>query len=371
MLTVQQNHPGRMDDPAASFSSSGPAASSCDAAAPRSQIPELAVGISNKAQIGVEQDTEADESVPASPITVNTMQQLLKRPFADVLKEITTTMQLKSTAHVAAEQLRHLLHHDSSHHAEVVTSPVMGLLVSLVRESPGLPASGSAMAVLAMLALTPQGRETLRAEQATVASLKFLHIKGVLQKPNAEAALMLLQNASCDRLTRQALHKAEALPVLLELLVSNANLLKVQPRLSGPLAGFLSNMVVGDSDSNTAKQAFVRAGGIEAVCKVLSEWGRYDRAPATQRLQLLLSEVSSTPQYTMRVQELAGGNAMLAGGQPGSSRAAPTAPGSTSGAAALLGKGVPLGTPRMPASDRITSEVLKHTPSDDEPHIDY
>lgn len=105
--------------------------------------------------------------------------------------------------------------------------------------------------------------------------------------------------------------------------------------------------------------------------QVLSEWGRYDRAPATQRLQLLLSEVSSTPQYTMRVQELAGGNAMLAGGQPGSSRAAPTAPGSTSGAAALLGKGVPLGTPRMPASDRITSEVLKHTPSDDEPHIDY
>lgn len=94
--TVQQNHPGRMDDPAASFSSSGPAASSCDPAAPRSQIPELAVGISNKAQIGVEQDTEADEYVPASPITVNTMQQLLKRPFADVLKEITATMQVSA-----------------------------------------------------------------------------------------------------------------------------------------------------------------------------------------------------------------------------------------------------------------------------------
>lgn len=59
-------------------------------------MPELAVGISNKAQIGVEQDTEADESVPASPITVNTMQQLLKRPFADVLKEITATMQVSS-----------------------------------------------------------------------------------------------------------------------------------------------------------------------------------------------------------------------------------------------------------------------------------
>jgi hypothetical protein len=81
-------------------------------------------------------------------------------------------MQLKSTAHLAAEQLRYLLHHDSSHHAEVITSPVMGLLVSLVRESPGLPASGSAMAVLAMLALAPQGRATLRAEQASLSVLK-------------------------------------------------------------------------------------------------------------------------------------------------------------------------------------------------------
>jgi hypothetical protein len=105
-------------------------------------------------------------------------------------------------------------------------------------------------------------------QQLRLSICRFLHIKGVLQKPNAEAALLLLQNASCDRLTRQALHKAEALRVLLDLLVSNAAWLKQQPKLSGPLAGLLSNLVVADNDSNAAKQAFVRAGGIEAVCQV-------------------------------------------------------------------------------------------------------
>jgi hypothetical protein len=45
------------------------------------------------------QDANMDESVPASPITVNTMQQLLKRPFAEVLKEITATLQVCPARH--------------------------------------------------------------------------------------------------------------------------------------------------------------------------------------------------------------------------------------------------------------------------------
>lgn len=81
-------------------------------------------------------------------------------------------LQLKSTAHLAAEQLRYLLHHDSSHHSEVLGSPVLQLLVGIVRESPGLTTSGSAMAVLAMLALSPEGRAALRAEQAVAPVVK-------------------------------------------------------------------------------------------------------------------------------------------------------------------------------------------------------
>jgi hypothetical protein len=79
---------------------------------------------------------------------------------------------------------------------------------------------------------------------------------------------MLLQNASGDKLTRQALLKADAFGVVLDLLVSNASWLKLQPRLSEPLAGFLSNLVVADGDNSTSKHAFVKAKGIEAVCQV-------------------------------------------------------------------------------------------------------
>eukprot|EP00882_Tetradesmus_deserticola_P005591 GHRQ01005887.1.p1 GENE.GHRQ01005887.1~~GHRQ01005887.1.p1 ORF type:complete len:513 (+),score=105.59 GHRQ01005887.1:224-1762(+) len=252
----------KMDEPTASFGSTSPATSSFIPVASKNGLPDI-LTYSTSDGVAHEKDENLEETVPASPITVSTMQQLLKRPFADVLKEITATLQMKSTSHLATEQLRYLLHHDSSHHAEVTASPAMGLLVGLVRESPGLPAAGSAMAVLAMQALTPQGREALRAEQAVLPVMKFLNINGVLQKPNAEAALMLLQNASCDKLTRQALHKAEALRVLLDLLASNAGWLKMQPKLSGPLAGLLNNLVVADGDQTASKQAFVKAGGLE------------------------------------------------------------------------------------------------------------
>jgi hypothetical protein len=82
-----------MDEPAASLGSSGLPVPSCDPAASKSEMPELEVQNSTGA-LGNQQEGEADDSVPASPITVNTMQQLLKRPFADVLKEITATMQV-------------------------------------------------------------------------------------------------------------------------------------------------------------------------------------------------------------------------------------------------------------------------------------
>jgi hypothetical protein len=99
--------------------------------------------------------------------------------------------------------------------------------------------------------------------------------------------------------------------------------------------------------------------------QVLNEWGRYDRAPATQRLQLLLSEIAASPKYTLRVHELAGCNTIKASATPCSNIATNNQPASISGAGALLAKGVPHGTPRMPASDRITVEVLKHKPCEE------
>lgn len=41
---------------------------------------------------------------------------------------------------------------------------------------------------------------------------------GALQKPNAEHALLLLQNVSCDKQCRQLLLKAEGMTLMLELL---------------------------------------------------------------------------------------------------------------------------------------------------------
>lgn len=146
--------------------------------------------------------------------------------------------------------------------------------------------------------------------------------------------------------------------------------------------------------------------------QAIAEWGRAEPPPYILRLRLLLHEISHTPQYTSKVQDTAldagsssARSAAAVAGQPSPSAAA-VSPGSRpagiagllQGAAAgvdggggssvhegdaaakdyveSLGKGVILGTPRMPASIRITAEVLKHgkpnvgaTPRTDEQQV--
>lgn len=120
--------------------------------------------------------------------------------------------------------------------------------------------------------------------------------------------------------------------------------------------------------------------------QVLADWGRYDFSSATLRLRLLLSDIGKLQQYAVRLHQTAldastsarnarGPNAPDSpAGQPGSSRGAgpgleAAAGGQPSGrstvgvSAAIIasaGMGIPLGTPRMPASERLTAMVLQH-----------
>lgn len=119
--------------------------------------------------------------------------------------------------------------------------------------------------------------------------------------------------------------------------------------------------------------------------QAIAEWGRADPPPYVIRLRLLLHEVSHSPQYTTRVQDVAldagslsarvaamaadnSASPRTAGiaGTPGSGTARSDRPGGVTTAAAetdyvdKLSKGVVLGTPRMPVSDRIAAAVMKH-----------
>lgn len=118
------------------------------------------------------------------------------------------------------------------------------------------------------------------------------------------------------------------------------------------------------------------------LLQALAELGRNDASATTLRLRLLLAELSHNAQWTLRVQDAALDACTLS-----ARAAAAAAPGISSGgaasggtgaarsadadavaelaanaaaAAAVAGLGIPLGTPRMPASDRITAEVLRH-----------
>lgn len=84
-------------------------------------------------------------------------------------------MQLKSSAHQAADQLRALLKHGGSDGVdELLASPVPQLLVQIVRDGPGLPAAGSAMHVLAVLGLSADGRARLRVEGGLPTVVKYV-----------------------------------------------------------------------------------------------------------------------------------------------------------------------------------------------------
>lgn len=119
--------------------------------------------------------------------------------------------------------------------------------------------------------------------------------------------------------------------------------------------------------------------------QAIAEWGRTEPPPYVLRLRLLLHEVSHHPLYTTRVQDVAldagSMSARLAaltgeqrtprtgasvgsagstgvGSLPGSQTAGSLAVSTTGDYVERLGKGVVLGTPRMPASQRIASAVL-------------
>eukprot|EP00775_Hariotina_reticulata_P009419 gene9419-9584_t len=319
-----------------------------------------------------------------SPVlTMANLQTLLRRPFGDALKEILTSLQLKSSAHQAADQLRALLKHGGSDGIEeLLASPVPQLLVQIVRDGPGLPAAGSAMHVLAVLALSADGRARLRVEGGLPAVVKFLAVPGTLQKPNAEPALLLVQNAACDKQCRQLMRKMDAVQVLLELL-QQAAWLRHHNELSAPIAGALTNLVVTESGGSHSggsdavamvKQSFVKAGGIEVTCKALAEWGRASATPATARLRLLLADVSNSPQFAIRVQEtpldvssLSARSLMAGSGNINSPRISSPSTAAANAASASPDTGghtictkPTLGTVRMPASHRISAEVLLH-----------
>lgn len=104
---------------------------------------------------------------------------------------------------------------------------------------------------------------------------RFLGMSEVLNKHNAQAALLLLQNMSCDRVCRHALVKAGAVQLLLQLLAANPLALKQQqPKEAAYLTGTLLNLVVADGDdgaggeASPARSTFVKAGGLEKGCQV-------------------------------------------------------------------------------------------------------
>lgn len=106
--------------------------------------------------------------------------------------------------------------------------------------------------------------------------------------------------------------------------------------------------------------------------QALAEWGRASATPATARLRLLLADMSNSPQFTIRVQQTAldvsslSARALMAGsGATNSPRTAspstaagPASAGLGTGGSMMCSNPTSLGTVRMPASNRISAEVL-------------
>eukprot|EP00879_Flechtneria_rotunda_P027152 GHRR01029026.1.p1 GENE.GHRR01029026.1~~GHRR01029026.1.p1 ORF type:complete len:298 (+),score=125.90 GHRR01029026.1:300-1193(+) len=268
------------DEAGAAGISEAPAASSSGApdnsAAP---APALETSAAAATELQAQPPQQAEGERPSSPApapdpSIN-LQAVLRRPFKDVLAEFISSLQLKSSAATAAEQLRYLLHQSDCNHTDVLASPVMPLLVHMIKESPGMPGSASAMKALAILALSPDGRAMLRLEGALHPVTKYLAIPGLPQKHNAGPALQLLQNACCDKLNRHVIAKASGLEVLLDLIKqAPTGWLRQHPQVAAPLAGALTNLLVSDMEGSTLKHRFVKAGGIEATCRVrVARWG--------------------------------------------------------------------------------------------------
>jgi hypothetical protein len=105
---------------------------------------------------------------------------------------------------------------------------------------------------------------------------------------------------------------------------------------------------------------------------VLAAWGRYDHSAAALRLRLLLADIGKLQQYTLTLHQTAldactsARTAMTqaplgsARGNSGPGAGQLGVPDVSAEVIAAACKGIPLGVPRMPASDRLTAVVLQH-----------
>lgn len=106
--------------------------------------------------------------------------------------------------------------------------------------------------------------------------------------------------------------------------------------------------------------------------QVLAAWGRYDRSAAAVRLRLLLADIGRLQQYTLTLHQTAldactsahtaatQAPAGSAHGTSGPGAGQLVVPDVSAEVIAGAGKGIPLGVPRMPASERLTAVVLQH-----------
>mmetsp|Transcript_12951 Transcript_12951/g.23035 ORF Transcript_12951/g.23035 Transcript_12951/m.23035 type:complete len:285 (-) Transcript_12951:1549-2403(-) len=230
-------------------------------------------------------------------VVVEADSSLLKIEKLDdrVISEIVSCLKVKSSmlAHGACERVKKIA---KMYTKELVITPILPELVNIVKDGPGTPLAVSALSTLAILALSPEGRQRIVMCGVLTPIIRLIE-RSDPNKPNIDKSLTLLMNLAADQVNRRIMRTEGVIEAVVGVLKQMP-----QDQVLEHSLGTIHNIALLD---NKSKQRALDAGILAPLVKIiLAKTAVSDTSIPHVRAKMFLAELSKLPGVDVQIEEL-------------------------------------------------------------------
>lgn len=207
-----------------------------------------------------------------------------EKPDERVVGEIVGCLKMKSSmlAMGACERVKKIVR---AYPVEVANSAILTELIAILLDGPCTPLGGSALQALALLALSPEGRQRVCMAGGAVPLIRFVSTAD-LARPNIDKAVTLLMNLAADQINRKSIRDEGGVEALVEVLKAAG---PAEPILEQAVGG-VHNLALCDTK---AKARALEAGILHPVVRIVASKIAPDSVAV--RARMLLTELLKLP----------------------------------------------------------------------------
>eukprot|EP00201_Polytomella_parva_P020983 CAMPEP_0175046432 /NCGR_PEP_ID=MMETSP0052_2-20121109/5031_1 /TAXON_ID=51329 ORGANISM="Polytomella parva, Strain SAG 63-3" /NCGR_SAMPLE_ID=MMETSP0052_2 /ASSEMBLY_ACC=CAM_ASM_000194 /LENGTH=207 /DNA_ID=CAMNT_0016310185 /DNA_START=262 /DNA_END=885 /DNA_ORIENTATION=- len=179
---------------------------------------------------------------------------------------------------------------------ELVITPILPELVNIVKDGPGTPLAVSALSTLAILALSPEGRQRIVMCGVLTPIIRLIE-RSDPNKPNIDKSLTLLMNLAADQVNRRIMRTEGVIEAVVGVLKQMP-----QDQVLEHSLGTIHNIALLD---NKSKQRALDAGILAPLVKIiLAKTAVSDTSIPHVRAKMFLAELSKLPGVDVQIEEL-------------------------------------------------------------------